>query len=482
MSTNVTETLLACLLGCVMGAACAQGSLLPGDEGGTDDTGAPREDDAADVSFDTPPETNDTAPRDSSKEDTRDVSRDTEPDSSPGLCARQTCDGAVCNPETGECVECIDDGDCPNGECKSSTNVCLGCTSDGDCTGDALCHDRESVCVDSCCSTNIEQPFAETRVVSEVAITTTDEGAPSILVGDDDANKLKFGHLAEGQWSTEHIADTTFGSDTDVELVRGPQGVPHAVRADGDELVHYWRPDDQWMSEDILPADKRFDESVDIAVDSGGTFHMVVILEYGDEVLYATRSPDGTRNREYLTLPDFGADNPRWVNLALTPGDRPVASFHIEDEDVLVVAERSGGGNWSYETVGNTVEQVHGMDVGPDGQPTIAYRNAGQEGLYNLRLRGGDWENIEIVSDQDHGFKPDVAVDSLGDPHIVYKTDIGVEPSMYYARWNGNDWEHHAIPEIEQAESPLVTLDSEDTPHVAVNDSDQNAISYIRID
>lgn len=484
MSTNRVRALIVCLLGSTLGVACAQGSSIP-DRGDREDTEPPRNIGATDVVLETSSRVSDTTVRDVSDVPPHDDSEDVESDASLPACARQTCDDAVCNPQTGECVGCVVDEDCPNGKCEASTNSCRGCTSDGDCPGEALCDDRKSVCIPSCCTTTVEQPFQEARYVDdEFAITVTDTGSPSILLGADDVDKLKFANRTDGEWSTENISDTTFGSSADVEIAQGPGGASHAVRGDREELIHHRRPEDQWMSQNIIPDDKRL-EQVDIAVDSSGTFHALAILEYGDEVMYATRTPDGTRDREYLTLPTHGSHDPQWINLALNLEDQPVASFQIDREDVLVIAERSDGGDWSYTTVGNDVEKVHGMDIGPDGQPTVTYRNDDREELHVLRQPAEEWKNTAVVDDEDHGFRPDVAVDSLGDPHIVYEADNGfggAEHSMFYVRWNGDDWERHALTSVQDAESPVITLDGNDTPHIAVYDSEQDSVSYVRID
>ncbi len=54
-----------------------------------------------------------------------------------------------CHPDTGECVECVDENDCETGACDSDTHTCEGCTTNDECaSADAsLCDDSTNTCV-----------------------------------------------------------------------------------------------------------------------------------------------------------------------------------------------------------------------------------------------------------------------------------------------------------------------------------------------
>lgn len=66
------------------------------------------------------------------------------------LCDEATdCPGAICDPTSGECVQCIEDDDCPRGETCSDENICgPECDEDPDCPGELVCDEPQGICVE----------------------------------------------------------------------------------------------------------------------------------------------------------------------------------------------------------------------------------------------------------------------------------------------------------------------------------------------
>jgi hypothetical protein len=468
MSSAYRRVVVACLLGLLTLAACARGSVVSPDAEDNGDAGQPGE--AADASGDIASPT--------------DVQTDTDDrDTATAPCEQARCDAGLCDPDTGECVECLGDEDCPQGTCEESTHTCQGCTSDEQCPGEALCDERVAACIEPCCSITVEEAFTDLSFAgSNFDISINDASAPTLLFGDSDANSVKYARRVDGQWLAQTIADFEFSLTAQFGLAHAPDGTPHVLVGDSSKLNHYRRPDDQWKSQNLLDSEKSV-SSLDLAVDETGTLHLVALLELGEEVLYMTRSPDGTSGRrKLLNLPDFGDDTPVWVNLETTGDARPLATFQIGGQNALVVAERTGSDTWSYSTVGQKINQIHGLALGPDNEPTIAYRRKNQDGLYLLERRDGEWESTPVVELPDHGYSPDLAVDSRGNPHMIYRANTGMlgEFRLHYVRWNGNDWERHPIEGLDGGFYPRIVLDEDDTPHAATYSHSLSGISYIR--
>ncbi len=375
-------------------------------------------------------------------------------------CATVDCTTGVCDPSTGTCVECLADSDCANG---------------------GRCHDREPVCVPACCN-NVTQQDSFSSVSyshNRFDIDVTTAGDPAIVFVDGDSDTIKFAQALSGQWLSQDIGTVSNSLSTNIRMAYDPDDTPHVIVGRYETLKHFWRDQSGWQSHDLL-ADPGSVGYVDIEADSQGNIHMVALLDYGDQVLYAKQDAQGQRSEEYLTIPS--QNDPVWVNIDTTSDGRPVASFHIGLDKTVVVAERSAG-SWSYETIGQGVSQVHGMAVGPTNQPVVAYHKETNDGLRLLQRQTQSWQDDLVVANPDHGYSPDIAVDELGDPHVVYMAQGSgqYDNPLYYARWNGAQWEHHEITGVDRAFYPRVALDHNRTPHAAVYDPSRDAITYLEV-
>jgi hypothetical protein len=99
----------------------------------------------------------------------------------------------------------------------------------------------------------------------------------------------------------------------------------------------------------------------------------------------------------------------------------------------------------------------------------LAWRSGvffGEGILRYARIENGTWSE-EIVDDVLGGTSDaSLAVDSKGNPHIVYAPELAGLP-MRYAKWNGTAWEKEDIVLRGGILSPSLILDAEDKPHVA---------------
>ncbi|QDG49481.1 hypothetical protein FIV42_01620 [Persicimonas caeni] len=405
---------------------------------------------------------------------------DTGADSGPSGSDSGQQDSGASDADSGSTDPCAS-VDCADGVCDPSTGQCVGCLSDNDCANGGRCHDREPVCVPACCNSVTQQDSFSSVSYShnrfDIAVDST--GAPAIAFVDGDTDKIEFAQSINGQWLSQEVGSVSNSLSTNIRMAYAPDDTPHIIVGRYQMLTHFWRDQSGWQSHSLLASPGSVGY-VDIVADDQGTIHMVALIDYGAEVLYATHNAQGQRSDEYLTLP---AQNPPvWVNLDATSDGRPVASFHIGLDKTVVLAERNAG-TWAYETVGQGVSQVHGMAVDAANQPVVAYHKETNDGLRLLRREAQTWRDDLIVADPAHGYSPDVAVDSLGDPHVVYMAQGATQTDnpLYYARWNGAQWEHHQLPGVDRAFYPRIALDATRTPHVAVYDPSRDAIAYLLV-
>ena len=73
------------------------------------------------------------------------------------------CSSGVCNPQTGKCVECINDSTCGTTfpKCKLSTSTCVECIADGDCNAFETCIN------DRCCDPRPPEILSSTTTLSD---------------------------------------------------------------------------------------------------------------------------------------------------------------------------------------------------------------------------------------------------------------------------------------------------------------------------
>ena len=92
--------------------------------------------------------------------------------------------------------------------------------------------------------------------------------------------------------------------------------------------------------------------------------------------------------------------------------------------------------------------------------------------MFNISL-AEDWIVQTVDNEGDAGVGTKMWVDSLGYPHVIYRT----LPSgnLYYTKWNGSGWDRQYIPIIvyDHSEGVFdVVLDSIGNPHIAVYNYD----------
>jgi hypothetical protein len=504
---------LALLLFIALLTACAQGEIGPNNEaendtgseqtdtiGGGGDAGVDSDDDTGttDSSDDTSvADTSDTSdapdtdPGDTTDDtgaaDTgNDTGADTVDPDTGGPCAQVTCSSGVCDPNTGACVDCLGDSDCGAGVCDTSTNTCIGCASDSDCGTDAVCHATAAVCIEPCCEETVQDSFTAVGYSHNYFdIAVTPGGDPAIIFGDRDNDVLKYAQPVNGQWLSQTIPNTQTGNTgVDVRLALDSSGNPHVIASRYGSLKHLWRDSTGWNSHDLLTlsADSGY---VDIAIDSNDTVHMVALVDYGDQIRYATYDAQGGRAGEDITLPGTDPNPPVWTNIGVTSSGTPVVSFQIGLDKELIIAEKPGS-TWQFDTAAQDVAQVHGLAVDHGDEPVVSYRkNSTNDGLRLLRRSGGTWSDTLVVADPDHGYSSDVAVGPLGDPHVIYMANGSggqYDNPMYYARWNGSAWESIQVAGVDRAFYPRIAMDDTRTPHVVVYDPPRDSIEYVRLD
>ncbi len=136
---------------------------------------------------------------------------------------------------------------------------------------------------------------------------------------------------------------------------------------------------------------------------------------------------------------------------------------------------------WQTETVDSEHTAHYSMVLDSLDNPHIVYRDtlSGGDGLMYAYWNGSNW-HIETVTD-DFALSASLVLDSLDYPHIAYGTG-----DLKYARWDGTNWQIEAVDTYgNTGRSPSLVLDTQENPHITYGyyvDYREGDLKYARWD
>jgi hypothetical protein len=129
---------------------------------------------------------------------------------------------------------------------------------------------------------------------------------------------------------------------------------------------------------------------------------------------------------------------------------------------------------WATQLISNNVIGPSYIALDSNNYPHIAYteweppvnsdyvsRNGRDDVIY-ASWNGAKWINQTVASD---AAVYDLALDSLGNAHILYKTLDGTEDLMY-AYWTGHNWSTQTV-DHQASSGGSLAIDSSGNPHIA---------------
>ena len=187
----------------------------------------------------------------------------------------EACDGQVCD-EAGSCVECLGDDDCAEGVCDAQSNACVECNADVDCG-------EGSVCDNNACVQCLEDADCEEGFLC-VAGSCFEDRAPDTCEAPGEAGLGEWRGFTAGESGEQGSCGGASGAE-DVYSVDFEPGT-YCVNLAGssyDSLVYVRTDCGDPGSEvvcdddngDVNP-DDRLDPAVNVVVEEAGTFYIFV--------------------------------------------------------------------------------------------------------------------------------------------------------------------------------------------------------------
>ena len=344
----------------------------------------------------------------------------------------------VCDDDN--CVECADDGDCPDDdfECDTAINQCEftgECFDDTDCDGDDVCHDSSCVdCVDDGdCPDGDFQCDTATNQCEFTGECTVDTDCDGDLVCDDDTcvECVDDGDCPDGDFQCDTAAnqceftgECLDTSDCDGTDVCDPALQECVACLDDDDC------DGDLVCDDTGPSCL---ECLDDDDCTDGTC----------DTTYGVCEPDDddccTFTQEEIPT-DVNSFSDHGFDVAIGDDGEPIVAVVDHDSPMLHVVERDAG-SWSTQMVMDlstySIDSLVPLDMtlGPDGEPHIVIA-----GMYSLLYIQGDSGslNFQILHELDDGmfWSAAIAAGDDGHIHVIGGKSTGADNSFYYERFD----------------------------------------------
>ncbi|MGW8369842.1 MAG: fibronectin type III domain-containing protein, partial [Gammaproteobacteria bacterium] len=205
--------------------------------------------------------------------------------------------------------------------------------------------------------------------------------------------------------------------------------------------------------------------SISLDIDSVGAIHACYGL--GPRLTYATNATGVWIITDAATLVPGASGND--CDIAVDNADNIHISFlDYQTQDLMYLGNASG--DWTLERIdthsGAILSQRHytSIDVDAAGNPHIAYiHDSADNDLKYATQLSGSWTSVRVNNDGDVGFYCDIAIDSRGFPHIVYR-DSATGDLMYASNESGA-WNSEVMANASTAELSIV-VDPADDVHI----------------
>ncbi len=337
--------------------------------------------------------------------------------------------GESCDPDTGDCVDCLDDEGCSNDQvCNTAQQECVDCLDDTDCDGELVCDEAAYHCVEC---------LDETDCDGELIC---DESSQQCVGCVDDQDCLSGEECDAGSQQCVMIGECLDNEGCPDGEVCDEDGYECVECADSEDCdgEDVCEPDFQECVE-CLTTDDCADGLV--CDESGHT--CVECVDEGD-CDGAMCHPDFAACQAPCCEFSAGTTEPdvqvyfRGFGIAIDSDGIPLVGIADRSTDRVVIHEQSGS-TWSVHVVDNNIPldilSALKIAVTPDDVPHLVLGNSGE--LIHYWREGTQWSSAVLDDSEGGSFKyVDIGSDDDGTVHII--ATRYVHDTVYY-EWRTDD-------------------------------------------
>jgi hypothetical protein len=288
-----------------------------------------------------------------------------------------------------------------------------------------------------------------------------------------DATFLKYAYREGGHWEKETVEVT--GSDSP-SIALDSLGRPCIAygSGDGDVVKFAVKNGDIWQMETVGECYAHVPISVSLALDASDTPHISYVDYLKHELKYAVRNGG---EWQVETLRSNDVRDPTVI--AVDSRGNPCISHAVESGEGINFAIWTGSG-WDKGTVDQETGECRYNGIAVDTYDTIYIAYSCWNGLKYATRLGSGWD-IETVEGNSID-ELSLALDPLGNPHIVYVDDDYKSGALKYAwrsssKWNTEviytDYDRHV-----RVFNPSIAISSSGVPYVVYYDYREGNLKY----
>lgn len=358
-----------------------------------------------------------------------------------------------CHPDTGDCVECLEDTDCPDGDCDTDEHACVQ-------TGPQFSDEQVPTDdVDGFSSASFD-------------LAVDDQGRPTVAILDpDDATAAVV--RRDDAWTTAATLDLSsydFAERAQLRMDIDQEGRIHLLATATDDLVYAAGDETGFDDESIysLTGEPGHFRSTAVTVDHTGSVHKLggQTTETDGAFFYRRLDPEGTSRAVDGHVLSFTDETIRHVDLDIRSDGLPTMMMTMETDDPQLVApDDLDDQNWPGGDIGASSDYFVPVVVKADDEPRVVVhtpeKGAGLEfwAFDGATAADSDQWQIDPIATDSHS--PWLVVDD-GRPHLSFVHD---QRLSWATREQGEWLTHQLADELAGDDGSRIAVD-DGVPHI----------------
>ncbi|UCE26557.1 MAG: hypothetical protein JSW52_09415 [Candidatus Coatesbacteria bacterium] len=307
------------------------------------------------------------------------------------------------------------------------------------------------------------------------SITLGESGNPRISYSNNmtGATYLKYAYNDGNHWVIE-IVEAIGSNSPSIKLDSFGRPCIAYGSSDGEAVKFALKDGDAWRIETVGECYAHVPISVSLALDGSDTPHISYVDYLKQQLKYAVHE-GGTWHIDTVTSSEV--DNP--TAIAVDSKDNPCISYVSESGEGIKTAIWNGS-HWEKSTIDRDASECRYNDIAVDPNDIIYVAYSCSKGLKIATCLAFGWE-VETIDDKSID-EVSIALDSSGDPHILYVEDSYNGGALKYAWRDNSKWNTEVIYTEDERRvyvmDPSIAVSPPGLPYVTYYNYREGSLKY----